>query len=286
MRRHVARVLLVVTVLGVLAGGTVLSPSSASAYHTYDARLLDATAYSLKRRQFRLGLFKLSYGVFDFFQVTTYTAPWILGAAFQEVAPNIEFRSTFYDHKKLALSASLGFITGTIEQVVDVEESTVRYYVTPLSLAASVRYNWRFSSHIGGTYTATQGDANAGLGFEELGGSAVIDLFQLWAMFEGRLSNVVAFTFTVRWVPWVSDTIVRGKFSGNPGGEIQLEIELIDLKNAFAFIPGFVFSWRRANIRLGVGYGDIFANFLGIPLAVPREVLKGVSPEFDVFVRF
>ena len=166
------------------------------------------------------------------------------------------------------------------------EESTVRYYVTPLSLAASVRYNWRFSSHIRGTYTATQGDANAGLGFEELGGSAVIDLFQLWAMFEGRLSNVVAFTFTVRWVPWVSDTIVRGKFSGNPGGEIQLEIELIDLKNAFAFIPGFVFSWRRANIRLGVGYGDIFANFLGIPLAVPREVLKGVSPEFDVFVRF
>jgi hypothetical protein len=286
MRRPVTRVLLVVTVIGALAGGTVLSPSPASAYHTYDARLLDSTAYSLKRRQFRLGLFKLSYGVFDFFQVTTYTAPWILGAAFEDVAPNIEFRSTFFDHRKLALSASVGFITGTIEQVVNLRESRLRYYMTPVSIAASVRYNWRFSSHFGGTYTATQGDANAGLGFQDLGGSAVIDLFQLWAMFEGRLSKVVAFTFTVRWVPWVSDTIVRGEISGNPGGDIQLEVELIDLKNAFAFIPGFVFSWRRANIRLGVGYGDVFGNFLGIPLAVPRELLKGVSPEFDVFVRF
>ena len=198
MRRHVARFLLVAAVVGVLAGGTVLSPSPASAYHTYDTRLLDATAYSLKRRQFRLGLFKLSYGVFDFFQVTTYTAPWILGAVFEDVAPNIEFRSTFYDHRKLALSASLGFITGTIEQVVNVEESKIRYYMTPVSLAASVRYNWKFSSHFGGTYTATQGDANAGLGSQEVGGSAVIDLFQLWAMFEGRITNVVAFTFTVR----------------------------------------------------------------------------------------
>ena len=285
MRRHVARVLLVVTLLGVLAGGSALAPSRASAYHTYDTRLLDATAYSLERRQFRLGLFKLSYGVFDFFQITTYTAPWILGAVFEDVAPNIEFRSTFYDHKKLALSASIGFITGTIEQIVDVEESKARYYLTPVSLAASVRHNWKVSSHFGGIYTAAQGDANAGLGFNELGGSAVIDLLQLWGMFEGRISNVVAFTFTVRWVPWVSDTIVRGRITGNPSGSIQLEKEFIDLRNSFALIPGFVFSWRRANIRMGVGYGDVFGNFIGFPLAVP-DLLGGISPELDVFVRF
>ena len=286
MRRHVARVLLVVAVVGVLAGGTVFTPSSASAYHTYDARLLDSTAYSLKRREFRLGLFNLSYGVFDFFQITTYTAPWILGAVFEEVTPNIAFRSTFYDRKRLALSASVGFITGTLEQVDGDQSSAVRYYMTPVSLASSVRFNWRVSTHIGGTYTATQGDVNTGLGFNDVDGSAVIDLLQLWAMFEGRISKVVAFTLTVRWVPWVSDTIVRGRISGNPSGSIEIEKEFIDLSNAVAIIPGFVFSWKRANIRLGVGYGDVFANFLGLPLAVPRDLLKGVSPEFDVFVRF
>ena len=132
----------------------------------------------------------------------------------------------------------------------------------------------------------TQGDVNAGLGFSDLDGSAVIDLLQLSAMFEGRISRVVAFTLTLRWVPWVSNTIVRGRLTGNPSGTIQLEKEFIDLTNAVAIIPGFVFSWNRANIRIGVGYGDLFTNFLGFPLAVPRDLLSGVSPEFDVFVRF
>ena len=283
------RLLLVVVIVSALGGGSALLPKTVLAYHSYDTRLLDSTAYSLKRRQFRFGLFKQSYGALDFFQISTYTAPWLLGLAFEDVAPNIELRSTFYDHGRFALSASVGFITGTLEQIVDVEESKIRYYMTPVSLASSVRINTWVSTHLGGTYTATQGDANAGLGTGDVDGSAVIDLLQLWGMTEWRLSKVVAFTFTVRWVPWVSDTIVRGRLQGdqgNPGIGVQIELEFIDLANAYALIPGFAFSWRRANIRLGVGYGDVFANFLGFPLAVPRDLLKGVSPEFDVFVRF
>ena len=286
MRKPIRNLLLVAIILGVVGGGTVLVPTSASAYHTYDTRLLDSTAYSLKRRQFRFGLFQQSYGAFEFFQISTYTAPWLLGLVFEQVAPNIEFKSTFYDHRRLALSASVGFITGTLEQVVDLDESTVRYYMTPVSLASSVRINNWVSTHLGGTYTATQGDANAGLGSSDIGGSAVIDLLQLWGMTEWRLSRVVAFTFTVRWVPWVSDTIVRGRVEGNPDIGVGIELEFIDLTNAFAVIPGFVFSWERANIRLGVGYGDLFPGFLGFPLAVPRDLLKGITPEFDVFVRF
>lgn len=289
MRTRIRNVLLVAIVIGAVGGATTLVPTSASAYHTHEVRLLDSTAYSLQRRDFRFGLFKLSYGVFDFFQISTYTAPWLLGAVFEDVAPNIEFKSTFYDRRFLALSASLGFITGTIEQIVDVEESKIRYYMVPVSLASSIRINSDLSAHIGGIYTSTQGDANAGLGTGDVGGSAVVDLLQFWGMMEWRLSKVVAFTFTVRWVPWVSDTIVRGRLEGeqgNPGIGVQIELEFIDLTNAFAAIPGFVFSWKRANIRLGVGYGDVFSNFLGFPLAVPRELLKGVSPEFDVFVRF
>ena len=288
-------VLLVAIFVGVAGGATLLVPSSASAYHTYDTRLLDNTAYSLKRRQFRLGLLKQSYGAFDFFQISTYTAPWLLGLVIEDVTPNIELKSTFYDRGRLALSASVGFITGTLEQfLVEDEEgnsqsSKFRYFMTPLSLASSVRINNWVSTHIGGTYTATQGDANSGLGSNDIGGSAVIDLLQLWAMAEWRLSKVVAFTFTLRWVPWVSDTIVTGRIQvdgGNPIIDAQIEINFIDLKNAVAVIPGFVFSWERANIRLGVGYGDLFTDFIGFPLAVPGDLLKGISPEFDVFVRF
>ncbi|MBW2551176.1 MAG: hypothetical protein JRE73_10480 [Deltaproteobacteria bacterium] len=121
------RLLLVAIVVGFILGGSGFAPSSARAYHTYEERLLDSTAYSLQRRRFRLGLFKLSYGIIDQLQVTTYTMPWLLGLIFEDVAPNIQLKSTFYNRKRLALSASLGFLSGTIEQVEGVESTKVRY---------------------------------------------------------------------------------------------------------------------------------------------------------------
>jgi hypothetical protein len=45
-----------------------------------------------------------------------------------------------------------------------------------------------------------------------------------------------------------------------------------------------VFSWDRANIRLGVGYSDFFVD--GFYLIIPGDVLSNVAPEFDIFVRF
>jgi hypothetical protein len=263
-----------------------LVPNEASAYHTYKTRLLDSTANSLKRREFRFGIMKQSYGAFDFFQISTYTLPWLVGIVLQDTAPNIEFKSTFFEGRRLTLSASFSFITGTFEQVENVSSTRVRYYMTPLTIASSVRINRDVSTHIGGIYTATQGDANAGLGSNDIGGSAVIDLLQFWGMMEWRLSRVVAFTFTVRWVPWVSDTIVTGTLEGNPEIGVDIELEFIDLKNAWAAIPGFVFSWERANIRMGVGYGDFFSEFVGFPLALPRSLFSNVAWEFDVFVRF
>ncbi|MBW2212303.1 MAG: hypothetical protein JRG67_14925 [Deltaproteobacteria bacterium] len=279
------RLLLVAIVVGFILGGSGFAPSSARAYHTYEERLLDSTAYSLQRRRVRLGLFKLSYGIIDQLQVTTYTMPWLLGLIFEDVAPNIELKSTFYNRKRLALSASLGFLSGTIEQVEGVESTKVRYFLTPASLAASVRINSDVSTHIGGIFTGVSGDVDTSPGANDIAGSTVVDILQFWGMVEWRLSRVVAFTFTVRWVPWVSDIIVRGSLdSENPDIGIGLTVELIDLTNTFAVIPGFVFSWKRTNIRLGVGYGDFFVQ--GFALVVPRDVLSGVSPEFDVFVRF
>jgi hypothetical protein len=279
------RLLLVAIVVGFILGGSGLAPSSARAYHTYEERLLDSTAYSLQRRRVRLGLFKLSYGIIDELQVSTYTMPWLLGLIFEDAAPNIELKSTFYDRKRLALSASLGFLSGTIEQIEGVERTKVRYFLVPASLAASVRINSDVSTHIGGMFTGVSGDVDTSPGATDIAGSTVVDILQFWGMVEWRLSRVVAFTFTVRWVPWVSGLIVRGSLdSDNPDIGIQLDVDVTDLTNTFAVIPGFVFSWERANIRLGVGYGDFFVE--GFALVVPGSVLSYVSPEFDIFVRF
>ncbi len=280
MLRRIRNALLLVTLLaGVTSAGIGLVPNSARAYHTYKTRLLDTTAYSLYRREARLGLMKLSYGIIDQLQVSTYTMPWILGAIFEDVAPNLELKSTLYNRKRLALSVSAGFLEGTILQS---DDTKVRYFLIPVSAAASVRINSKVSTHFGALFTAVNGDAEGG---EDIEGAVVIDFLQLWGMVEWRLSRVTAFTFTVRWVPYVSDVVVTGTVDvGNPTIDVALAQNVDELRNAFSVVPGFVFSWDRANIRLGVGYRSFFVE--GFYLVIPGEVLKNISPEFDVFVRF
>ena len=280
-RRHALQLVAALLLSGLTWAGMGLDPSPARAYHTYEERLLDTTAYSLHRRRVRLGLMNLSYGIIDQLQVTTYTMPWLLGAIFQDVAPNLELKSTFYDRRRLALSVSAGFLTGTLLQS---DDSKVRYFLMPLSLASSVRINSDVSMHLGARFTAVTGDAESEPEGSDLEGAVVVDFLQLWAMAEWRISRVVAFTFTVRWVPYVSDLKVNGSIAGNPSADLELSASLAELQNAFAIVPGFVFSWDRANIRLGVGYSDFFVD--GFYLVVPGDVLSNVSPEFDVFVRF
>jgi len=280
-RRHALQLVAALLLSGLTWAGMGLDPSPARAYHTYEERLLDTTAYSLHRRRVRLGLMNLSYGIIDQLQVTTYTMPWLLGAIFQDVAPNLELKSTFYDRRRLALSVSAGFLTGTLLQS---DDSKVRYFLMPLSLASSVRINSDVSVHLGARFTAVTGDAESEPEGSDLEGAVVVDFLQLWAMAEWRISRVVAFTFTVRWVPYVSDLKVNGSIGGNPSADLELSASLAELQNAFAIVPGFVFSWDRANIRLGVGYSDFFVD--GFYLVVPGDVLSNVSPEFDVFVRF
>jgi len=282
--------LLVAIVCGITSGAWGLKPSSARAYHTYRTRLLDTTAYSLHRREARLGLMQLSYGIIDQLQVTTYTMPWFLGAILEDFAPNLEFKSTFYDRRRLTLSASAEFVEGQVEQITGEGESLttkkVRYVLVPVNLASSVRINSRVSTHLGAQFTGSSVVGSKQPTDNEIRGATVVNLLQLWGMFEWRISRVTAFTLTVRWVPWASNVVVRGNLDVDPntGAIIGLEVEVFDLTNAFAIIPGFVFSWDRANLRVGVGYGDFFLE--GFGLLIPGSTLKYISPEFDVFVRF
>jgi hypothetical protein len=295
------RKLLLVAVICAISAGASMAPSSARAYHSYDERLLDTTAYSLDRREFRLGLMKLSYGIFKWLQVSTYTVPWMLGVLddFETFgSPNIELKSTLFNRKRFALSVTAEFLWGQVSSCTNpqidsagevctrAEEFTnVNWLVYPISVTSSVRINSRISVHFGGQYTATQAVGGSQPSEAEVSGTAVVDLLQLYGMFEWRLSRVVALTMTTRWLPYVSQPVVRGQFviDENTGAMIGVKADVLD-DNAFAVIPGAVFSWSRANIRLGVGYGAFFVEPVG--LVAPASVLNHISPEFDLFVRF
>jgi hypothetical protein len=267
--------------------GIGFTPSPARAYHTYQERLLDDTAYSLRRREARLGLMQLSYGILDQLEVRTYTFPWILGSIFQEVAPNVALKSTFYDQRRLALAASVGFLTGTIKQA---DDTKVRYFLVPIGVAASVRINSVISLHSGSIFAVPRFSGDTQAGGSDIEGALVVSVLQLWETLEWRLSPVVAFTLFVRWLPYVSNGVLKGTIDvdENTDGTIEAEVSTEDLKNAWAVIPGFVFSWKRANLKLGLGYGDLFLP--GIGLVVPGPFPRAGTPapvlDFDIFVRF
>ena len=130
----------------------------------------------------------------------------------------------------LALSVSAGFLTGTILQT---DDSKVRYFLMPIALAASVRINSDVSTHFGALYTAVDGDADTQPEGTAIEGAVVVDFLQIWAMAEWRLSRVVAFTFTIRWVPYVSDVVLNATLdAGNPTLAAQIQGDLSELRNA------------------------------------------------------
>jgi hypothetical protein len=293
MHPALRKLLLVVIVCCATQSVASMTPSTARAYHTYKERLLDTTAYSLPRRGFRLGLMKLSYGIIDRLEMSTYTAPWLLGLILEELSPNIEFKSTLINQRRFALSVSAGFVWGRVKACTsglctrDSDFSRVNYLIFPINVTSSLRFNSRISFHLGGQYTATDLAGGTQPAETEIRGAAVVDLLQLYAMLEWRVSRVVALTLTTRWLPYVSDAVARGQLiiDEDTGAIIGIQVDVFDLTNGFAVIPGAVFSWKRANLRMGVGYGTFFLE--GVGLAIPPSLgLKGVSPEFDVFVRF
>jgi hypothetical protein len=304
MHPSLRKQLLLVAVICAMSVGASMVPSKARAYHSHKERLLDTTAYSLERREFRLGLMKLSYGIFKYLQISTYTVPWLAGLFLDEFetvgSPNIEFKSTIYNRQRLALSVSFEFLWGRVSSctnpdpnlnpeglvcTTDAEFTAVDWLIYPISVTSSVRINSRISVHVGAQYTATQATGGTQPVEAEVSGSAIVDMLQIYGMFEWRLSRVVALTLTTRWLPYVSQPVVRGEFviDGDTSANIGVQLDVLD-NNAFAVIPGAVFSWNRANIRLGVGYGAFFVEPVG--LALPASVLNNISPEFDVFVRF
>lgn len=281
--RRTVRQLLLVGVISLIVSLPEGVFNSARAYHTERERLLDSTAYSLHRNELRLGVMELAYGAIDQLQITTYTAPWILGAILENVAPNLELKSTFYDRRRLALSVSFATIWGRVDQA---DDTRVGYLVFPVGLAASTRINRSWSSHVGGFFTFTKALGDSDPADNEVKGVVIVDMLQLWAMLEYRASRVVALTFTIRWLPYVSNAVAEGTVmvDENTDAQVGLETDITSLDNEFAVIPGVVFSWARANLRVGVGYGALFVE--GVGLVVPDSISRNITGEFDLFVRF
>ena len=282
MRQRFRKLHLVAVVTSVVFA-SVAAPTPASAYHTERQRNLDGTAYTLHQGEVRLGLLKWGVGIVDQLEVATYTVPWFIGPIFQSVTPNIELKAMFYDRRRLALSATAAVAGGNVLE--EGAQTAVRYYVVPLALTSSVRINPRLRLHTGARYTISSKEGEVTIEGQDSDGALVLDVLQFWLKLEIRLSHVTSFSLMFRQVAYAGDSVVQGSAGLDPttSTAFRIRVDAEDLRAAFAAVVGVNLSWRILNIKVGVGYRNLFLDSVGlvVPLAGPYPY-----PLFDIFVRF
>jgi hypothetical protein len=263
--------------LGALAFLARTAP--ALAYHDGEHRIIIDTAYTLGEDEWRLGLWRVDYGLWDDFFVGTHTLPWIVAMA------NLHARYRFLSDDRIDLAVGVGLYwldlkkTRYLADALKQTDSDARFVILPAEIAGTYRFDEGLSLTVAPVFTAVAltGTYNA----DEFEGTGAVTNLQITATLEQRLGRVVAL-------------LAHGRFLAyqyvKAGGELRLddyttaEVHVgadIDVQNAWSITLSSVFSWQTFNFRVGVGYGNYnipAVNFV-IPVRIPY-------PELDVYWRF
>ena len=137
---------------GVLGMGT-LAPHVALADHTLEDPITDMTAYTLHDDEWRVGLWKVEYGVTDTISVGTYTLPlaaYLLPVPFTvgSATAKWSFWQSQQKDNQLAGGVRLGFYS-----VGFAERSDLRMNIIPVELVGSYRRHVGMSLHGGLIFT-------------------------------------------------------------------------------------------------------------------------------------
>jgi hypothetical protein len=251
--------------------------NDARAYHTEDQRIVDGTAYTLKKGTFNLGLFKQMWGPWDRLTLGTYLVPWIFRFA------NLDLKWRFYGDDPLSLSARIGITRFSPKDIANGAGDAV-LAIVPIEGVASYRFDERWTASAGLLYTSVS--LRGSYDPAELEGLAEVNNLQALANLEYRLTRVTAFVLAGRYLAFQN---AGGRISTtlSPDAYTKVEVQSVvstnalDFPGAFSVVPSAVFSWGTFNLRLGVGYGNYSVPLLNFVL--PK---KTVVPDFDLYFVF
>lgn len=268
-----------------LAVASTLLSNVALADHTERDRQTDVSAFTLRGRQARLGLFKLEYGIFDRWMVGTYTLPWVLMPIVQGTIVNLHTKLALLSYERFQLSGRLAVFYADIDdiQTSSVEDGAFFGSIIPITAQASwlVGDDWTVSGELTWVQTVLHGDVESTQD-ASAGGVVGQSNFQLAATAEYRLGPHVAVNLVTRFAPYIQPLTIAsdGEINGDTSVEIQAEV---DGDNQFGFLvqPGLTFSWGIWNLRAGLGFGNIF-----IPGPALVTGIRTLVPDFDFYVRF
>jgi hypothetical protein len=266
----------------VLWGGLITSAAllarPATAFHTDEQRITDDTAYTLKKKDVRLGLWKAQYGIFDPLTAGTYVWPWLLRIS------NLELKCRFYESGPWAFAASTGFFyfdTKHLKKAGDAGDA--RIADVPFEIDGSYRFESPYTLSVGLVWTEVLVDGTVNQSVFQGAGQGAISNFQLTSTFELRISEVTALVFHARSLVFQRARAAADAVT-HPDAFTTVEIHAtgrtnaLDYRGAGSFTVSGVWSWKTFNLRAGIGYGNY--NVPGLNFVIGNRILY---PELDLY---
>jgi hypothetical protein len=263
----------------VLAAGacalSLLCARPAAAYHTKEQRITDESAYTLRRNDFRFGLWKAQYGIIDSVTAGTYIWPW----AFRVSNLHAKWRYWRNDTWALSVFAALFHLDTKSFQQLEDDTGNATITVFPFELAASYRFDDRYTLSVAPIWTTVVIKGNLADDDLKGAGEGAVNNFQLTATFEWRVSRVTALLFHGRYL--VAQTAhAQGDVVLRPDEFTTIEVHAagqtdeINFRRAGSLTVSSVFSWDTFNFRFGLSLGNYNVpgvNFvIGDPLVIPE----------------
>lgn len=262
--------------------------SVAWAHHDDKEHITDQTAYTLRDGEWRLGLFRVEYGLWDSVSIGTYTVPWAL--AISSAMAKWRFYDT--DSGRFSASTRLSVLALDFTKLkkrvggdASEDDPSATLVVVPFELASSYRLNkdMTLSAEMVFTSVTLKGDGSkSSTDFE---GAAATSNGQLGLTFEWRWSEVTALVLHARTLMYQTAQ-VAGNTVVPVDDYTTIEIvgsgetDALDY-SASSFVPSLQWSWSSLNLRAGMGYGNW--NIPGINFVLPN---KSVILDFDLYWRF
>jgi hypothetical protein len=257
----------------------LLVPWEASAYHTKEQRITDESAYTLRHKDFRVGLWKVQYGIIDSVMAGTYLWPWVFRVS------NLHAKWRYWQNDDWAFSVAAGIFHLDTKSFKEFDDNTGNATITvfPFELAASYRFDDRYTLSLAPIWTTVV--LRGTLDNDDLrgAGEGAVNNFQLTATFEWRLTQVTAFLFHGRYL--VAQTAhAQGDVVLRPDEFTTIEVHAagttdeINFRRAGSLIVSSVFSWETFNLRFGASLGNY--NVPGVNFVVGDFLFM---PELDLY---
>lgn len=266
-------------VIGALTG-TLGLPCAANAYHEGDERIVDWTAHTLRRNEFRLGLLQLEYAPLEWLTVGTDTLPWAAKLFLPIVVPNAHVKLAAPSFGPVTLGAQVGLYYAAIS--AHDQNANGDVFVVPISGYGSVDVAEAWSVHLEGTYTHVWAGGGVDADDSDAHGGAVTNALQLGTMVEWRISRVVALLARGRIQPYMSSVSVTG--NGAPDSYDQRKCGRTHRSQPTVAVGralGRRIFVEKLQFRVEAGVGALFLPSLGVTLPY-----RGPVGDANVFFRF